>query len=74
MKRERPDRRVLAAIALVHTAIALLTWRDLHARTARGVRGDKRIWRAASAVNTLGSAAYWLFGRRRIPGGREPSA
>ena len=56
---------VLAAIAVAHTAIAALTWRDLRTRAAGEVRGDKRIWRIAGAMNTLGSAAYWLFGRRR---------
>jgi hypothetical protein len=60
----KPDKRVLAAIAVVHAAAAVLTWRDLRTRTARQVRGDKRIWRIASVVNTLGSVAYWLFGRR----------
>jgi hypothetical protein len=55
---------VLAAIAAAHAAVAALTWRDLRVRAAAEVRGDKRIWRIASVVNTLGSVAYWLFGRR----------
>jgi hypothetical protein len=42
-----------------------LTWRDLRARPAGQVRGNKKIWQVASALNTSGSAAYWLFGRRR---------
>lgn len=62
--------RVFAAVAVVHTTAAALTWRDLRTRTAAEVRGDKRIWRTASVVNTLGSVAYWLFGRRRA--GRAP--
>jgi hypothetical protein len=56
---------VLVAFAVAHTAVAALTWRDLRTRAAGEVRGDKRIWRIAGAANTLGSAAYWLFGRRR---------
>jgi hypothetical protein len=60
----KPDKRILAAIALVHTTVVALTWRDLRNRTAAQVRGDKRIWRTASALNTLGAAAYWLFARR----------
>jgi hypothetical protein len=63
----KPDARILAAIGVLHTAAAVLTWRDLRARSARRVRGDKRIWRVASTVNTLGSVAYWLFGRRQAP-------
>ncbi|WP_370079936.1 hypothetical protein [Streptacidiphilus sp. MAP12-16] len=64
----KPNKLVLAAVAVVHVTAAAFTWRDLRARTARQVRGDKRIWRVASAVNTLGSAAYWLLGRRRRDG------
>ncbi|MEU6284278.1 hypothetical protein [Streptomyces sp. NPDC047028] len=63
----KPDARILAAIAVLHTAAAVLTWRDLRTRSARRVRGEKRIWRVASTVNTLGSVAYWLFGRRQDP-------
>ncbi|MCQ4083524.1 hypothetical protein NGB36_23735 [Streptomyces sp. RB6PN25] len=61
----KPDKRILAAIATLHAAAAVLTWRDLRTRAAWQVRGDKRIWRTASALNTLGSASYWLFGRRQ---------
>lgn len=68
--KSKPDKRVLAAIAVFHTAAVVLTWRDLRARPDGQVRGDRRIWRIASALNTLGSAAYWLFGRRRGTGGR----
>ena len=61
---DKPDKRMLAAIAVVHVAAAALTWRDLRTTEAHQVRGDKRIWRIVSALNTLGSVAYWLFGRR----------
>lgn len=61
----KPDKRILATIAVVHVAAAGLTWRDLRTRPASQVRGDKRIWRMASGLNTLGSVAYWLFGRRQ---------
>ena len=61
----KPDKRVLAAIAAVHAAAVALTWWDLRGRTDRQVRGDKQLWRAASGLNTLGAAAYWMFGRRR---------
>ncbi len=55
---------VLVGIGVVHLAITTMTWRDLQARPDDRVRGDKRFWRLASAVNTTGSAAYWILGRR----------
>jgi hypothetical protein len=61
----KPNKLVLAIIAVVHLTAATLTWRDLRSRPAAQVRGPKRIWQVASALNTTGSAAYWLFGRRR---------
>jgi hypothetical protein len=61
----KPNKLVLAAIAVVHLTAVTLTWRDLRSRPARLVRGPKKIWQVASALNTTGSAAYWLFGRRR---------
>ena len=60
----RPSVPVLAGIGVAHLAITTLTWRDLQARPADGVRGGKRFWRFASAVNTSGSVAYWIVGRR----------
>jgi hypothetical protein len=63
--RRKPDKRVLAFVGVLHAAIAALTWRDIGRRSARQVRGGKLLWRVASALNTLGSAAYWLVGRRR---------
>ncbi|MFJ8390410.1 hypothetical protein ACIQ9Q_39105 [Streptomyces sp. NPDC094438] len=64
----KPDRRALTAVAVVHVTAAALTWRDLRCRTAGQVRGDKGVWRMASVLNTLGSATYWLFGRRQDAG------
>jgi hypothetical protein len=54
----------LAPFLVAHVVITAFTWRDLRRRTDDQVRGSKRIWRMASAVNTLGSLAYWLFGRQ----------
>lgn len=34
------------------------------AAAGQQVRGSKAFWRIFSAVNTLGSAGYWLIGRR----------
>jgi hypothetical protein len=63
--KRKPNKLVLAVVAVVHLTVMTLTWRDLRARPASQVRGNKRIWQAASALNTTGSAAYWLIGRRR---------
>jgi hypothetical protein len=63
--KRKPNQVVLAVIAVVHVAVMTLTWRDLRRRPAADVRGNKKAWRVASAVNTGGSAAYWIFGRRR---------
>lgn len=62
----KPNRLVLvlAYIAVVHAPVTALPWRDLRGRPSAHVRGSKRIWRVASALNTTGSVAYWLFGRR----------
>jgi hypothetical protein len=57
---------LLAAILAAHAVIASFTWRDLRNRSVDEVRGSKRLWRAASALNTLGSMAYFLVGRRPI--------
>ena len=61
----KPNKLVFVVIGVVHLSVMTLTWRDLRSRPAAQVRGNKKIWRAASALNTNGSAAYWLFGRRR---------
>jgi len=57
----------LAIALVIHVIVLSLTWRDLSRRPAPGVRGNKRLWQLASALNTSGSLAYWLFGRRRVP-------
>jgi hypothetical protein len=65
--KKQPNKLCLAAVAVVHVAAVALTWRDLRDRPATQVRGNKTLWRVASAMNTLGSAGYWLFGRRGRP-------
>lgn len=64
-QKRNPSKLLIAALLGAHTLIAALTWRDLRARPADRVRGKKKLWRLASAFNTLGSVAYWLFGRRQ---------
>jgi hypothetical protein len=57
--------RVLAVILVIHVILLTLTRRDLRARPAGAVRGSKRLWKVWSTMNTTGSVAYWLFGRKR---------
>jgi 4-hydroxybenzoate polyprenyltransferase len=64
--KQKPNKAVLVAIAVVHLTVARLTWRDIQSRPADQIRGNKTFWRVASGVNTLGSVGYWLLGRRRV--------
>jgi hypothetical protein len=64
MDRMSKGTRALVLILIGHTLVATVTWRDIGRQPNRQLRGSKTFWRAASAVNTLGSAGYWLIGRR----------
>jgi len=60
-----PQQKKIAGVVLVvHVIVYVFTLRDLRRRPAAAVRGPKAIWRIAAALNTSGSVAYWLFGRR----------
>jgi hypothetical protein len=48
----------------LHLVVVALTWRDISRQPPNQLRGSKRLWRIASALNTLGAAAYWLAARR----------
>jgi len=61
------QKKVVAVALVVHLIVLTLTWRDLGRRPDAAVRGPKRLWRLAATMNTSGSLAYWLFGRRRLP-------
>jgi len=63
-EKRKPSPQFLAAVGVVHVTAATLTWRDIGKRADDQIRGNKLIWRIASALNTSGSAAYWLFGRK----------
>jgi hypothetical protein len=58
------QKRILAVALVVHVILATFTLRDLRRRPATAVRGPKRLWRVWATLNTTGSVAYWLFGRR----------
>ena len=57
-------RRVLAVVLVLHVILLAFTRRDLRRRPDDAVRGSKRLWRLWATLNTTGSVAYWLFGRR----------
>jgi hypothetical protein len=52
-----------AGVAQISLLVAALT--DIRRRPARQIRGSKRLWTAASFVNTIGPIAYFVYGRRR---------
>ncbi len=61
------QKKIIAVALVIHLITVKLTWRDLRHRPDAGVRGRKRFWRVAATMNTTGSVAYWLVGRRRLP-------
>jgi hypothetical protein len=61
------QRGVLLAVLVIHILLARFTLRDLRRRPASAVRGPKRLWRIWATLNTSGSVAYLLVGRRRRP-------
>ena len=56
---------VVVPALVAHVVVTALVWRDLASRPDAQVRGGKNLWRALSALNTSGSLAYLLLGRRR---------
>ncbi len=65
MEQRKPNKFVLAAIGVVHVVVVALTWRDISARPAGQIRGNKNFWRVFSALNTAHAGLYWVVGRRR---------
>jgi hypothetical protein len=59
------QKKIIALALVIHMIVAALTLRDLRRRPAAAVRGPKLLWGAWIRLNTTGSMAYWLFGRRR---------
>ena len=53
---------VLGAIEFGFKVAAL---RDIYRRADEEVRGNKWVWVAAQAINTLGPLSYFMFGRRK---------
>ena len=59
-----PQRAAIGAAGVVQIALLVAALLDLRRRPARKVRGDKRLWAAASFVNYVGPLAYFVYGRR----------
>ncbi len=68
MERRKPNKYVIAALAVVHVLVVTLTWRDIRSREPEQVRGAKKFWFVVSALNMGNAAIYWIVGRRRSPG------
>ena len=64
-KKPKPNKAALVLIGLGHVAVTALTWRDIKRRQPAQIRGDKRMWRVLTALNTGNSVVYWVIGRRR---------
>jgi hypothetical protein len=60
-------RKLLIAAAAVETVLKVIMLVDLRRRRASQVRGSKRVWTAASMINSAGLVplGYFVFGRRR---------
>ena len=60
-----PQRALLGGLVALQLGLLAAALIDLRRRPARKVRGDKRLWVAASFVNYLGPLAYFTYGRKR---------
>jgi phospholipase D-like protein len=57
---------VLLTAASVQLALAATAWADLTFRAPEEVNGSKRVWAAVIAVNFVGPACYFRWGRRAL--------
>jgi hypothetical protein len=61
-----PQQRAgISAAGVVQIALLVAALWDLRRRPARQIRGDKKLWVAASFVNFVGPIAYFVAGRKR---------
>jgi hypothetical protein len=59
------QRNAIKVLAVTEFLLKIAMLVDISRRPADQIRGPKRLWRAAAAVNTLGPVSYFVFGRRR---------
>jgi hypothetical protein len=61
-----PGKRAgIIAAGVVQNSLLVAALVDLRRRPAKKVRGDKRLWAAASFVSWIGPIAYFTYGRKR---------
>jgi hypothetical protein len=65
MQRNRPNPVVLTVVLALHVVVTTLVWRDIRRRPDSQLRGDRRLWRVLTALNTGNSLVYALLGVRR---------
>ena len=59
------QRAAIGAAGVVQVSLMVGALVDIRRRPARKIRGDKRLWVAASFVNYAGPIAYFTYGRKR---------
>ena len=67
VRRWKPSRQVLVALAILHILITAITLRDLSQRSDAQVRGPRWFWRVFTPLQMGNSVVYWLVGRRAAP-------
>jgi len=55
----------VVAIGVAQNSLLVAALVDLRRRPSRKVRGDKRLWAAASFVSWIGPISYFTYGRKR---------
>ena len=58
-------RRLLEVGGVIEFGFKLAALRDIYLRADEEIRGNKWVWVAAQAINTLGPLSYFMFGRRK---------
>jgi bacteriorhodopsin len=58
-------RAAIIGVGVVQNGLLVAALVDLRRRPAKKVRGDKRVWAAASFVSWVGPIAYFTYGRKR---------
>ena len=59
------QRRGIVVSGIVQFALLIAALTDIWRRPKEEIRGDRRLWTAASFVNFVGPISYFVFGRRR---------
>ena len=59
------QRRGIIGAGIVQNSLLIGALVDIRRRPAKKVRGDKRLWAAASFVSWVGPISYFTYGRKR---------